>query len=77
MPNLNPFSHPEDPKERALRGILRDLVSQLTLKRIESDFELFNNITDAAANGGLLDDRQYIVSRLLRYNRDKILILNR
>ena len=47
----------EEPRERLLHGLIRDLASQLKPTRLESNRELLNSIADAAASNGLLDDR--------------------
>lgn len=70
MPSLNAFPkdkdvlEPEDPKEILLHSLIRDIASQLKPKRIEANHELLKGLTDAAAAGGLVEDRQYVVSTI-------------
>jgi hypothetical protein len=54
---------PDDPKERFLQDLLKDVSSQLSLERVQSNHELFDALTDASVNGGV-DDRQYVVCSL-------------
>jgi hypothetical protein len=67
MPNLFDLfrAHPEpdDPKEAFLIKLLKDVDSQLTPERLQSDKKLFDALTDAAVGGGL-DDKQYAVGQV-------------
>ncbi|KAF2678245.1 heme peroxidase [Lentithecium fluviatile CBS 122367] len=69
MPNLNPFkddSKPNDPKDVLIRSLIRDVKSQLTLERIDSNGELLKGLSDFVATGGALDDKKYVAENLLK-----------
>jgi hypothetical protein len=60
---LKDVVHPDNPKERFLQDLLKDIGSQLSLERVQSNHELFDALADASVSGGV-DDKQYVVCGL-------------
>lgn len=63
---VNFFGCPEDnstagtPNDVFVRNLIRDVESQLSLERIDSNPELLNTLTETTASGGV-DGKQYVV----------------
>ncbi|KAF2020693.1 heme peroxidase [Aaosphaeria arxii CBS 175.79] len=70
MNSLIPFrtnaSKPENPHERLIRDLIRDISSQLKPGRVESNKKLVKSLLQAALNGGLVDDKQYVPERFIQ-----------
>ncbi|KAF2178270.1 heme peroxidase [Zopfia rhizophila CBS 207.26] len=69
-PSINPF-HRDDSKAEVSRtelihSIICDIGSQLHTHRLESNAELIKGLTDAIINGGLADDRKYVMEKLIQ-----------
>jgi hypothetical protein len=51
-----------DPKELLLQNLIQDVKTQMTPDRVSANHELTEDLMNAFATGGAIDDKQYVVS---------------